>query len=740
MQFPFTFFFLYLTAAGLVCVAGPMSAQALKGRVLEQKETGPVPLIGANVVWQGTAAGTSTDAEGRFSLPTPPSPASAIIVSYIGYLPDTVSVTGQTEVQVFLSPSSTLGEVTVVGQENTFSAITPTHAQVITSRDLEKSACCNLAESFETNASVEVTMADAVSGAKQIQMLGLDGSYTLMTTDNVPALRGLATPFRLNYLSGTFIDAIDIIKGTGSVLNGYESVSGQVNIRLKDPEKSERVYLNLYGNDLAKFDANLNVSATLNPKLNTILMLHTDHLGNRADRNGDGFMDLPLSTQYNLFNKWKYQTGKNIVSEIGIGALREKRVGGQTGYTEGTALHSAFYGTESETDRVTGYTKSSYTFADKPYQSVGLILSGTGHDFRSVYGRRTYDGWQRTGQANLIFQSVIGNTAHTYKTGLSYLVDHYQENLQDTTLARAESVPGAFFEYVYQNFTNLTVVGGLRADYHNLFGPVFTPRFNLKYDLNPNTILRMAAGKGFRVANPVAENVASLVSNRYLVFSEQLQPERAWNMGGSLTKYFEVDGRPGAFVADYYYTTFQNQVVVDMYSSPHELRFTNLQGRSFSKSFQAELQYEALKGLNLKTAYKYYDVRTTYSGQLLQRPFMPNHRFFFNAGYATAFDKWKFDFTTQLYGSRLVPLMNHTPGRPEIGTESARAYTTLHAQVTRAFKRWDLYVGGENLTNFRQQNPIIGADDPFSSGFDAAMMWGPVLGRVVYAGLRFKID
>jgi outer membrane receptor for ferrienterochelin and colicin len=340
----------------------------------------------------------------------------------------------------------------------------------------------------------------------------------------------------------------------------------------------------------------------------------------------------------------------------------------------------------------------------------------------------------------LIFQSVIGHTGHTYKTGLSYLADDYQEILQDTVLARTESVPGAFFEYVYQNFSNLTLVGGLRADYHNLYGPVFTPRFNLKYDLDQHTIFRLAAGKGFRVANPIAENMANLVSNRTLVFREQLQPERAWNLGGSLTKYFELDSRPGAFVTDYYYTTFQNQVVADMYSSSRELFFSNLTGRSFSKSFQAELQYEVLKGLEVKTAYKYFDVRTTYNGQLLQRPFMPNHRLFLNLGYATAFDKWRFDLTTQWYGPRLVPLMDQTSSGPEIGTESAPSFTTLHGQVTRAFKNWEVYLGGENLTNFRQLNPIVGADNPFGSQFDAAMMWGPVLGRVVYAGLRFRIN
>ncbi|WP_205502035.1 TonB-dependent receptor [Rufibacter psychrotolerans] len=715
-------------------------AQTLSGRVLDQ--TNATPLIGASVLWLGTTQATSTDANGFFSLKPAPAGQTALLVSYIGYKTDTVQVQGLENVVVRLKAVTALQEVTVTGKQDRYSALTPTNSQVITAKDLTKSACCNLAESFETNASVEVSTSDAVSGAKQIQMLGLDGSYTLMTTDNVPSLRGLATPYRLNYLSGTYIDAIDIIKGTGSVLNGYESISGQVNVRLKDPEKSDRLYVNLYGNSLAKWDANLNTSFTLTPKLSTVLMLHTDQISNRVDGNDDGFLDLPLGKHYNVFNKWKYNTGKQWVAELGIQALRETRTGGQVGYRAGMPQREgSFYGTESETDRFSAYSKTSYTFKNKPYQSIGLILSGARHQFDSHYGVRTYDGHQNSGLANLIFQSAFGNTAHTYKAGLSYQYEDYQEVLAGQRLSRRERVPGAFFEYVYQNSTNLTLVGGLRADHHNLYGWVYTPRFNVKYDFTPNTILRLAAGKGFRVANPIAENVASLISNRAFFFQNNLQPEKAWNLGGSFTQYFEVGERKGAFITDYYYTTFQNQVVPDMYSSPYQVVFTNLNGRSFSKSFQAELQYELTSMLDVKAAYKYFDVRTTYNGQLLQRPFIPNHRAFLNLGFATPFDKWRADLTTQWFGTRTVPVMEHDMDQhtAPIKTRTVHPYAVFNGQITRAFKRWEVYLGGENLLNYRQDNPIIAADRPFSQEFDASMVWAPVIGRVIYAGMRFTI-
>ncbi|MDX5420755.1 MAG: TonB-dependent receptor, partial [Hymenobacteraceae bacterium] len=502
------------------------------------------PVIGANIVWKGTGKGTATDATGSFTLNTADALTPQIIVSYIGYTPDTLSVKGKSSITVRLGTSSAIREVVVEGEQERYSALTPTNSQIITSRDLEKSACCNLAESFETNASVEVSTTDAVSGAKQIQMLGLDGSYTLLTTDNVPALRGLATPYRLNYLSGTFIESIDIIKGMGSVLNGYESISGQVNVTLRDPAKAERLYLNLYGNSLAKHDANLNLATQVGDKWSTLLMLHTNQLHNRVDRNKDGFMDLALGSQYNVYNKWKYEHGP-IVSEFGVNALREDKVGGQMEYDrdEPQEQQSA-YGTESVTDRISGFNKTSYTYPGRPYQSIGLITSATHHKFDAQYGLRNYDGEQNSATARLIFQSIIGHTGHTYKVGLSYNYDNYSEILADTSFGRTEHIPGFFAEYIFNNSENLTVVAGARVDAHNLYGKVFTPRLNVKYDLTPNTIFRVAAGKGFRVANPVAENTAALVSSRHFVFEEELQPEEAWNLGGSFTHYFELAGRP----------------------------------------------------------------------------------------------------------------------------------------------------------------------------------------------------
>ncbi|MBO0360619.1 TonB-dependent receptor [Hymenobacter sp. BT186] len=742
----------------------------VRGQVTDAAAAKPLP--GAVVRWLGTTDAATTDNAGTFALPRPArAEASRLVINALGYKADTIAVatTGTPYVRVALRAGAELGEVKVEGRAPSYSSLTPTNSQVITSRDLTKSACCNLAESFETNAAVEVSTTDAVSGAKQIQLLGLDGAYSLLTIDNLPALRGLSTPYRLNYLSGTWIESIDIIKGMGSVVNGYESIAGQVNVRLKEPDKTERLLFNAYGNDLGKFDLNLNVSAPVGKKVSTALLLHSDHLGRRVDRNKDGFMDLPLATQYNVFNKWKYLSGKGIVSEIGLGALRETREGGQTSFRANeTDAYTRNYGFTNRTDRYTGFAKTSYTWPGRPYQSLGLLLSGTHHDFTSSYSYkpapfepRRYDGTQRTAQATLLFQSVLGTTAHTYRTGLSYLYDNYQELFSngftyanETPAARyarehrnrLENVPGAFAEYTYQNSRNLILVGGLRLDRHNLYGWQLTPRFNLKYDATKNSVLRLAAGTGFRVANPIADNIGSLLSAREFVIAPNLRPEKAWNVGGSITQYFQLAGRTATFVADYYHTAFQNQMVADMYTAPSLLLIGNLEpgGRSFSRSFQAELQTEPVKGLTAKVAYKYLDVKSTYDGQLLRRPMTVPHRVFFNVGYATAFDKWRADLTVQAYGQRpLAPHpgeMGHQHGTNEMALPYSPRFALLNTQVTRAFKRFEVYVGVENLTNYRQDNPIQSAAAPFSPNFDAAMVYGPTYGRLTYAGLRFRIE
>lgn len=757
-------------------------SQKISGVVRDRSTQSTLP--GSSVHWLGTTQGIATDAEGKFTLTMPTSDIHTLVVSFVGYRTDTILITNQSYIEIALDPIMQLNEVVVRAGSTYISRLEPIKTETITAKALEKAACCNLSESFETNASVSVSYTDAVTGAKQIQMLGLSGTYVQINSENIPSIRGLATTYGLSYIPGTWIASIDVGKGAGSVVNGYESITGQLNVELQKPENSERLFLNTYVNDMGRGEINLNLSQKIGKPnkegkgWSTGLLLHasrmSDLISSKMDRNKDGFLDLPMTTQYNVINRWKY-SGNKLQAQFGVKALYEDRQGGQVDYKHNksamttmpvdTAGHGgehggehgggtlptktspAHYGTGTTTKRFEAFSKLGFLFPHTPYKGLGLIISAVSHDQESFFGLTKLNGTQKTLYANLIYQSIINTTNHSFKTGVSYLLDDYKElygvapggaiSHPDSTFTRTESVPGVWGEYMFTIPDKFTLVAGARTDFHNLYGPIFTPRLHLKYDLTASTIVRASAGSGFRVANPLAENISVLASSRKLIVPEKLQPEKAWNYGVNLTHDFFAFDKKGTLGIDLYRTDFVNQVVVDM-ETPGQVAFYNLKGKSYANNLQVEMNYQPAKALDVKVAYKLYDVKTTIGDQLREKQFISRDRVLLNIAYATKFDKWKFDFTTQWNGAKRIPSNEYDPAsrKNDVKTPS---YFVLNAQITKAFRKWDLYLGGENLTGFTQKNPIIATNNPFGAQFDASQVWGPIYGRMLYMGLRYKI-
>lgn len=744
----------YIIVLSVFLTPVAVQAQRVEGKVFEAASNGKEPLEGANVVWAGTVNGTVTDAEGYFSLPLN-GKDHLLVFSYVGYQNDTLHVHKPGTLEVILKSEQTLDGVVIRGNSVSMDRLSPIQNEIITSRALAKAACCNLSESFETNASISVSYSDAVTGSKQIQMLGLSGTYIQTVSENIPSIRGLATTFGLNFIPGTWIQAIDIGKGAGSVVNGYEAMTGQINVELQKPDISEKLYLNGYVNNFGRTELNLNLAHKLNERWSTGILSHASTLQNRIDKNKDGFLDLPLYTQYNLINRWKYQSDK-WSTQFGVKALKENRLGGQAGFEKEMRGSDQVYGFGADIKRYEVFGKIARMFPDKPYKGIGLIMNASDHKQDSYFGQTPYNGRQKTLYGNLIYQSIFGNTNHSYKTGISYLLDDYYERYKDTVMTRTESVPGVFFEYTYNHLDKFVMVAGARADHHNMFGTQFTPRFHLKYSPDVNTTFRASAGKGFRVANPLAEYYGNLVSSREVIFQEQIRPEVSWNYGVSATREFFVGEMRGSLVIDYYRTDFENQLVADMetsYSdteqSPGKLKFYNLDGKAFANSFQAEVNLEPLKRLEVKLAYRYFDVKQSMKAEtghtlLMPRMMTSKDRILFNAGYALPYDKWKFDLTVQWNGKKRMPYLGprdvHEGHEGWVSDVMAPSFYNVNAQVTRTFVNWDIYLGGENLTNFRQMDPILNAHDPFGYKFDGGMAWGPVTGRMVYLGFRYKIN
>ncbi|WP_266365196.1 TonB-dependent receptor [Tellurirhabdus rosea] len=719
-----------------------LAQQRVEGTVSETSQGQKTPLIGVSVHWAGTTRGVLTDSVGRYAIERD-SLSNRLVFSYVGYRTDTVAFSGQSPLDVTLAGETTLREVTVSGASTQYDRMAPIQTELLTARTLAKAACCNLSESFETNASVSVSYADAVTGAKQIQMLGLSGNYIQTNVENVPSIRGLASTFGLNYIPGTWISSIDIGKGVGSVVNGYEGMLGQINVELQKPDARERLYANGYVNSFGRLEANLNLSKPLTDKWSVGFLGHGSTLRNEVDQNGDRFLDLPLYNQLNGIVRAKYAS-ERFMTQFGVRALYEDREGGQISEAGGAGRRYTF---TNQTKRLEVFSKTARLYPSKPYKGLGLILNALRHESNSRFGFTPYDGLQQSLYGNLIYQTILGNTNHSVKTGFSYLLDDYNERYRDTTMRRTESVPGIFGEYTYNYLEKFTAVLGLRADFHNLFGTQFSPRLHLKYHPTETVTLRASAGRGFRVPNALAENYGYLVSSRRVVFSGPLRPEESWNYGLSVTKDFLLLGQKATFVADYYRTDFQNQLVVDL-EKQHEINFYNLRGRSFATSLQAELTYHPIKRTEVKLAYRRFDVQQSMGAPfgesvLLPRMMVSRDRVLFNAEYALPYDKWRFDFTVQWNGPRRIPYIQdgYVHSRYEaMPTATAPSFYNLNAQVTKAFRMFDLYLGGENLGNFRQANPIVSADNPFGQHFDAAsMVWGPITGRMLYAGFRYKI-
>ncbi len=718
--------------------------QHINGTIFEPTAGEPKPLPGVNIYWKGTQSGTVSDENGHFQINVSRQ-THDLVFSFVGYENDTLHVHhGEGPVIHVMRQSLNLDEVEVVTTARTafVSRLSTINATTITSGELTRAACCNLSESFETSASVDVSYTDAVTGAKQIELLGLAGIYTQMMSENVPNLRGLATTFGLTYIPGSWMESIQVSKGASSVLNGYESISGQINVEYKKPRLSERFFLNLYQSHAGRSEANFNASLHLTEKLSTMLLGHVSSQWASHDKNGDGFLSEPLFTQYNFFNRWDYDQ-QNFEFQFGIKALKEDRMGGQVAFDPELPRNlDNGYGIQINTERYEAFLKTGFIF-NRPATSLGIQNQVIYHDLESFFGLKDFDARQFSYYGNLLFQSYINNTQHTYTTGVSMVYDRIESrgNVQSGMLE--ERVPGVFFQYTYSDGHHLNLIAGIRADHHNVHGLFYTPRLHARYNFNEQTILRISAGKGYRSANVIAENLSLMASSRPLVFdfgaTDKQKMEEAWNFGINLSRFINIANRELTLNIDLYRTEFLNQVVVDRFTNNSEIRVYNLDGKSYSNSMQVEANYELFPKLDVTAAFRLNDVKMTYESGLEEKPFVNKYKGLLSFSYKPGLGRWQYDLTGQFNGQTRLPSTVQGPENLDTETRSP-AYTIVNAQVTRNFRKWNLYLGGENLTNFVQKDPIIAPHDPFGEQFDASMIWGPIMGMKIYAGLRYTID
>jgi outer membrane receptor for ferrienterochelin and colicins len=647
----------------------------------------------------------------------------------------------------------TLREIKVQGNRKSLkkSYSLTANTTVLTSKELLKAACCNLAESFETNPSIDVNFSDALTGTKQIKMLGLTSPYLMITEENIPSVRGASQAYGLSFTPGTWVESIQITKGAGSVVNGFESISGQINTELIKPVNDIPFFLNVYGSTDSRFEVNTHFNTKISDKWSSSLFVHGNTRVSKNDMNDDGFLDNPLAKQINVLNRWQYTNAeKGWVSFINFRYMNDRKQTGELDFDpdrdKGTTNN---WGSEINTERFDVSTKIGYVFPEMPYQSIGFQNALNSHDQDSYFGLNQYNIKQKSYYSNLIFNSIIDNTMHKFATGLNFTYDQYDEFFNANDYSRIDNSAGAFFEYTYDNADNFSLVLGGRVDNHNRLGTFITPRLHLRYNPWEKGVLRFSAGRGKRSANIFAENQQLFASSRTFDILDTngkiygLNPEIAWNYGLSFMQGFILFNKSGDVGFDFYRTDFQNQAVVDVMQNAQQVLFYNLNGKSYANSLQIEFNYELAKHLNLRTAYKYYDIKTDYLSGSFQRPLQAQHRFFGNLGFETHIAEkgrqWKFDYTFNWLGKQQLPNTASNPSEDRL-PEFSPSFSVMNAQITRTFSSvFEMYLGGENIGDYKQDKAILGSANPFGPTFDSSITYGPVFGQMYYAGLRFKI-
>lgn len=768
------------------------------GTVLDDKGE---PLVGANVYWAGTTVGVATDLDGRFQL-EPVKSTNLLVTSFMGFHNDTTAVTAHSELTIVLVSDLLLEEVDIVERKMAVlrSRISPLTTETLTGEALCMAACCNLSESFETSASVDVAYSDAATGAKQIRLLGLSGTYVQLLTENTPNIRGLAQSFGMEYIPGPWMEAIQVSKGTSSVLNGYEAIAGQINVEYLKPQKQDPIALNAMISTETHAEVNATGGWDLNDKVSTGILFHAQNMSLELDHNHDGFLDMPKNTNVNLLNRWYVKTG-DYTGQFLVRGLYDRRIGGQT--QEASSLSpfaSSPYKIDLNTWRVDGFMKNGYVFDTELGTSIGIITAASYHNQRNTYGPRHWNAAHTNAYLNAIFQTSFDDSAtdlwddhsHMLSTGLSLNYDGYDEDLflpigidqyyhWDVW---KEITPGVFAEYTYTYKDKVTLLVGIREDYSTRYGFFTTPRMNLRYAPFDWWTVRGSIGLGYRSPNAIADNAAYLASNRmyyaydrvsdngYGIMDGILAQERSMNTGVSTVFYIPMGKRELQLSGEYYYTKFLDGVIADMDRSLHGITLYNMHNvdgaQYFSHNWQVEANMEILRGWSMTAAFRYTDVKqTTFNTaanefQLRDKPLQNKFKGIITTSYQTPLKTWQFDLTAQFNGEGRMPDGFVIPeGSNQYTMHNGyiyhKWYPQLLGQVTKFFRTWSIYLGAENITNFTQDNPIVGERvlgdkairreakgggfvDPYSANYDASMIWAPIHGWKMYLGFRWALE
>ncbi len=716
----------------------------VSGTVYQMISGERMPLDRAEVRLLGSDDFVFTDADGNFEIELPTESAQ-LIISFLSYTPDTIPVSRGSEIEAHLSSYANLQEVVISYRKKTsgVSSLETIKTFRVDDSELLKAACCNLSESFETLPAVDVATTDAVTGTRQIKMLGLAGPNISYSQENLPILRGLSAVQGLSLIPGPWISGMQINQSVGSVSNGYESVSGQINVQLRNPETMDPLYVNVYGNEEGRIEGNVHFGHMFNKKVGTAVLLHGNMRMREIDRNKDGFMDATTGDGFAVLNRWKYNSFKNIVIHGGLKYAEKNTIAGQVSELDRPNLWRA----HTDVNDFNAWAKIGYVFTDNKFQSIAVKMNYGNYSQINDFGNRLYSGKQDRFHGQLLYQNIIGSEDHEIRGGVGINYRHSLESLGAMNYDIEEIVPHIYAEYTYTYEDIFSAVLGARYDQHNIYGGFFTPRLHLKYNLDNGITFRLAVGQARRTASVLSENISFLASARDIVIKTPennssmaygLPQIKSDNFSFSTVYRWDFLGNESTLSLDYFYTQFDQNVIVDYDKNIHQVNIYSQKEDSRSHNVQLQWDFRPLERFDVRLAYKWQVLKLGYASGLREAPFTPNHRGFLNLAYSTR-DKWKFDMTFNLTGSQRIPDTYMLPEDMQM-PERSPAFLRINAQISKEiFDGFVLYAGAENLTGYQQEYAIIGADNPFSDTFDASLIWGPIMGRNLYMGIRYTI-
>ena len=722
------------------------SQDYVNGKILDNQLN---PLINATVHWINTNSGTTTDQNGEFQIIRNNIKDNRLIVSFIGFKADTFLVNEtQNTILKSLEPSNTLNTVQL--KENAAGIyIDKSKAlklETITAKELTKAACCDLAGCFETQISVQAKTTNIIMDAKELSLLGLSGVYNQILIDGIPIVTGLNYTYGVSAIPGSLINKIHISQGLASILQGPQSITGQINIELKENTQKETFFLNLYHNSFGSKQANFDYNYKIG-KWKSIISIHSTQPAKQHDHNNDTFLDMPQTTKYSLYNKWLYgDPNEGLYTITTFRYLNEKRVGGQVNFDpeldKGSNLR---YGQVIDFKQPELHNKISYKFNQS--HAIKLESGFSYHDQESYYGTTYYTANQFNYNINLAH--ILNWQSHKLTSGLNFNRIKVNENIYFndnfnktyTGIPKDEQIPGLFIENTFSwNSDNLQLITGLRADHHNKHGLFVTPRSLVKYNCSENSVIRLSAGSGWKTINLFSEHNHLLASNKNIIINNNLNPERAANYGVNLLQAIYMDNIEMQIILDFYKTIFSNQIYPDYQDNSSEILIDNFQGTSKSNSIQIEIGLEILETFGIKLAYNYLDVFQLQDDEIkVSLPFNSQHHVLNTLSYHPIKKDWHVDINAHWNGEKQLMNIDHL-SQEEQELNKSDPYWMINCQITKEIENinLDIYAGCENILNFRQKDPIISWEDPFGENFSISNVWGPTKGREFYLGIRTK--